>query len=136
MRGNGYGMGAAVGDYDNDGRTDLYVTAYGGNILYRNRGDGTFEDVTAKAGVAAGGWSSSAAWVDYDQRRPARPDRRALPEVGLRARHLVRQPAVKGIARTAIPTSSSRSTHIVYRNRGDGTFEDATAKAGWSESRG
>ncbi len=61
-----YGMGVAVGDYDNDGFPDLYVTSYGKNILYHNNGDGTFTDVTAKAGVAAGGWSVSAGFFDYD----------------------------------------------------------------------
>ena len=66
LQGRGYGMGAAVGDYDNDGFEDLYVTAYGGNMLYHNNGDGTFTDVTEKAGVAGGGWSTSAAWVDLD----------------------------------------------------------------------
>ncbi|HEY6263378.1 MAG TPA: CRTAC1 family protein [Candidatus Acidoferrum sp.] len=66
LQGAGYGMGVAVGDYDNDGYEDLYVTAYGGNRLYHNNGDGTFTDVTEKAGVAGGGWSTSAAWVDLD----------------------------------------------------------------------
>lgn len=66
LRGTGYGMGVAVGDYDNDGNEDLYVTAYGGNKLYHNNGDGTFTDVTGKAGVAGSGWSTSAAWVDFD----------------------------------------------------------------------
>ena len=61
-----YGMGVAVGDYDNDGYPDLYVTSYGKNVLYHNNGDGTFTDVTAKAGVAAGGWSVSAGFFDYD----------------------------------------------------------------------
>jgi enediyne biosynthesis protein E4 len=66
LQGAGYGMGVAVGDYDNDGFEDLYVTAYGGNRLYHNSGDGTFTDVTEKAGVAGGGWSTSAIWVDLD----------------------------------------------------------------------
>jgi len=66
LQGFGYGMGVAVGDYDNDGFEDLYVTAYGGNKLYHNNGDGTFTDVTEKAGVAGAGWSTSAAWVDLD----------------------------------------------------------------------
>src|ERR1700745_3188716 len=61
-----YGMGVAVGDYDNDGFPDIYVTNFGKNILYHNNGDGTFTDVTAKAGVAAGGWSVSAGFFDYD----------------------------------------------------------------------
>ena len=66
LEGIGYGMGVAVGDYDNDGYEDLYVTAYGQNKLYRNNRDGTFTDVTEKAGVAGGGWSTSAQWVDLD----------------------------------------------------------------------
>jgi len=66
LQGVGYGMGVAVGDYDNDGYEDLYVTAYGGNKLYHNNGDGTFTDVTEKAGVAGSGWSTSAAWADLD----------------------------------------------------------------------
>jgi hypothetical protein len=66
LQGTGYGMGVAVGDYDNDGFEDLYVTAYGGNKLYHNNGNGTFTDVTATAGVGGGGWSTGAAWVDLD----------------------------------------------------------------------
>ena len=66
LRGVGYGMGVAVGDYDNDGYEDLYVTAYGGNRLYHNSGNGTFTDVTEQAGMGGGGWSTGAAWVDLD----------------------------------------------------------------------
>lgn len=66
LQGAGYGMGVAVGDYDNDGYEDLYVTALGSNKLYHNNGDGTFSDVTDKAGVGGGGWSTSAMWVDLD----------------------------------------------------------------------
>jgi hypothetical protein len=66
LTGSGYGMGVAVGDYDNDGNEDLFVTALGGNKLYHNNGNGTFTDVTQKAGVAGSGWSTSAAWVDLD----------------------------------------------------------------------
>jgi hypothetical protein len=66
VRGTGYGMGVAVGDYDNDGDQDMYVTAFAGNTLYRNNGDGTFADVTAAARVGAAGWSASAAFVDAD----------------------------------------------------------------------
>ncbi len=66
LKGQGYGMGVAVGDFDNDGYEDLYVTGYGGNRLYHNNGNCTFTDVTEKAGVAGSGWSSSAAWVDLD----------------------------------------------------------------------
>ncbi len=66
LQGIGYGQGVAVGDYDNDGYEDLFVTEYGRNLLYHNNGNGTFTDVTDKAGVAGGGWSTSAAWVDVD----------------------------------------------------------------------
>jgi hypothetical protein len=62
-----YGMGVCVGDYDNDGHPDLYVTGLGRNYLFHNNGDGTFTDVTEKAGLKDGGWSTSAAWVDYDK---------------------------------------------------------------------
>ncbi len=63
-----YGQGVAIGDYDNDGYPDIYVTGYGRAILYQNNGDGTFTDVTARAGVAdEGGWSTSAGWFDYDK---------------------------------------------------------------------
>ena len=66
LAGAGYGMGVAVGDYDNDGREDLYVTGFPGNHLYHNKGDCTFEDVTESAHVGASGWSASAAFVDVD----------------------------------------------------------------------
>src|SRR5450432_560427 len=63
----GWGMAIAVGDYDNDGLPDLYVTGYGHNVLYHNLGNCKFEDVTAKAGVQGGGFSTGAAWADYDR---------------------------------------------------------------------
>jgi enediyne biosynthesis protein E4 len=63
----GHGMGVAVGDYDNDGRPDLYVTRFGSNSLYHNNGDGTFSDVTRAAGVDDPRWSTSASWCDYDR---------------------------------------------------------------------
>ena len=66
LAGTNYDMGVAVGDYDNDGYEDLYVTGYGGNHLYHNNGDGTFTDVTEKSGTGGSGWSTSAAWVDLD----------------------------------------------------------------------
>ena len=66
LQGAGYDMGVAVGDYDNDGYEDLYVTGYGGNHLYHNNGNGTFTDVTKTSGTGGSGWSTSAAWVDLD----------------------------------------------------------------------
>lgn len=66
LQGVGYGMGVAVGDYDNDGYEDLYITAYGGNRLYHNNGNGTFTDATESSSTGGSGWSTSAAWVDLD----------------------------------------------------------------------
>ena len=66
LRGRGYGMGVATGDYDNDGDTDLLVTNYGEAILYRNNGDGTFADVTAQAKLKTEGWMTSAGFFDFD----------------------------------------------------------------------
>lgn len=66
VSGDVYGMGAATGDFDNDGDVDLYVTAYGPTRLYRNEGDGTFTDIAGKAGVRIDGWTTSAVWFDYD----------------------------------------------------------------------
>jgi hypothetical protein len=66
LKGDGYDMGIAVADYDNDGYEDIFVTSYGGNHLYHNNGNCTFTDVTEKAGVGGSGWSTSAAWVDLD----------------------------------------------------------------------
>ncbi|MDP9037782.1 MAG: CRTAC1 family protein [Acidobacteriota bacterium] len=66
LAGAGYSLGVAVGDYDNDGYEDLYVTSYGGNHLYHNNGNGTFTDVTASSATGGSGWSTSAAWVDLD----------------------------------------------------------------------
>ncbi|MFI5382506.1 MAG: CRTAC1 family protein [Tepidisphaerales bacterium] len=129
VKGHSYGMGVAAGDYDNDGRPDLYVTNYGRNILYHNNGDGTFTDVTEKAGVGAGGWSSAACWVDYDRdgrldlivSRYLRWDIHNNPWCGDRN---------AGIRAYCHPEVFSPVTHIVYHNNGDGTFTDVTAKAG------
>jgi hypothetical protein len=66
LKGRGYGMGVATGDYDNDGFIDLFVTNYGDCILYRNKGDGTFADVTSQSRISSEGWASSAGFFDYD----------------------------------------------------------------------
>jgi hypothetical protein len=135
VRGQGYGMGAAVGDFDGDGRPDLYVTNFGRNILYHNKGDGTFEDVTDRAGVAGGGWSASAAWVDFDG--DGRLDLIVAryvkwdfePDVWCGSRN-------DGHRAYCHPDQFQPITHIVYRNLGDGRFEDVTRKSGWAESPG
>ncbi|MGB6159237.1 MAG: CRTAC1 family protein [Acidobacteriaceae bacterium] len=124
-----YGMGVAVGDYDNDGYDDLFVTAYGQNHLFRNNGNGTFTDVTKKAGlITAPELSASAAWVDYD--RDGRLD--------LLVTNYVRWSPEKDLYCTMDGKTKSYCTPETYpgasarlwRNNGSGTFTDVTKKAG------
>jgi enediyne biosynthesis protein E4 len=127
-----YGIGVAVGDYDNDGFPDLYVTSYGKNVLYHNNGDGTFTDVTAKAGVAAGGWSSSAGFFDYDN------DGHLDLFV---TRYMLWDTQTSKICgqewQTYCPPAEfPQTTNILYRNRGDGTFEDVSQHSGISALKG
>ncbi|HEY0170231.1 MAG TPA: CRTAC1 family protein, partial [Pyrinomonadaceae bacterium] len=181
LRGEGYSMGAAAGDFDGDGRTDLYVAALGGaGRLYRNRGDGTFEDVTRKSNAAVAGWGTSAGWFDYDAdgrldlfvarymewdfragslycgsnevRAYCHPDnfKGASPvllrqksdgtfeDVSVRAR--VADPEGKGLGvvfadfdddgRTDVFQANDNARQFLFRNRGDGTFEDVALPAG------
>ena len=129
LRGHSYGMGVAVGDYDNDGFSDLYVTNFGQNILYHNNGDGTFTDVTPQAGVAAGGWSTSACFVDYN--RDGRLDL-------LVTRYLdwdFSKNTWCGEERSRLraychPIHFRPATHILYHNNGDGTFTDVSRQSG------
>jgi enediyne biosynthesis protein E4 len=131
--GNGnYGMGVAVGDYDNDGNADLYVTSYGKNILYHNNGDGTFTDVTAKAGVAGGGWSVSAGFFDYDN--DGKLDLFVARYMDWDADH---NKICGGDWHTYCPPNAfPATTCILYRNRGDGTFEDVTEHSGLAAKKG
>ena len=124
-----YGMGVAVGDYDNDGYDDLFVTAYGQNHLFRNNGNGTFTDVTKKAGlITAPELSASAAWVDYD--RDGRLD--------LLVTNYVQWSPEKDLYCTMDGKTKSYCTPETYpgasarlwRNNGSGTFTDVTKKAG------
>lgn len=128
LQGEGYGMGVAVGDYDNDGYEDLYVTGLGGNHLYHNNGNGTFTDITAKAGVGGTGWSTSAAWVDLD-------DDGYLDLVVLRyldwdfadvwcGEHR------EGYRAYCHPDYFKAVSPLVYHNNGDGTFTEVAAKLG------
>jgi hypothetical protein len=126
---NRYGMGVAVGDYDNDGLPDLYVTNYGANTLYRNQGDGTFRDVTARAGVAASGWSASAGFFDFDNDGKldlfvtryvlwSFEDNRYCGE---------KKPGYRAYCH---PDNFEGTTNVLFRNNGDGTFTDVSARAG------
>jgi hypothetical protein len=127
-----YGMGVAVGDYDNDGYPDIYVTNFGKNILYHNNGDGTFTDVTDKAGVAAGGWSTSAGFFDFDN------DGKLDLFV---TRYLDWTVANSKTCGTEKPTYCPPGefpaiSNVLYRNRGDGTFEDVSVVSGIAAKKG
>src|ERR1700756_4564761 len=131
--GNGnYGMGVAIGDYDNDGNADLYVTSYGKNALYHNNGDGTFTDVTAKAGVAAGGWAVSAGFFDYDN--DGKLDLFFTRYMEWDTKH---RKKCGGAWRTYCPPEEfPATTNLLYHNRGDGTFEDVSQKSGIASKKG
>jgi hypothetical protein len=123
-----YGMGVAAADYDNDGRIDVYLTGLGGNRLFHNLGGGRFADVTAQAGVAGGGFGTSTAWLDYD--KDGRLD--------LFVANYVEWTVAKDLFCTldgahksyCTPESYRGQSPALYRNRGEGAFEDATRRAG------
>ena len=127
-----FGMGVAVGDYDNDGYDDLFVTSYGQSRLFHNNGNGTFTDVTQKAGLLGPKeFSSSAAWVDYD--KDGRLDLvvgnyvQWTPETDLYC-------TLDGKSKSYCTPESYKGTFVrLWHNRGDGTFEDVTQKAGLDE---
>jgi hypothetical protein len=137
--GGGYGMGAAVGDYNGDGFPDLYVTQYGRSILYRNNGDGTFTDVTEKAGVAAPGWASSAVWFDYDN--DGRLDLFVCRFVDFdKSKHhrcgAPNLPALAGQNEYCYPRVYSPMPSWLFHNNGDGTFTDVSQKMGITDNPG
>ena len=137
--GGGYGMGAAVGDYNADGFPDLYVTQYGRSILYRNNGDGTFTDVTEHSGVAAPGWASSAVWFDYDN--DGRLDLFVCRFVDFdKTKHhncgAPGIPALKGLNEYCYPKVYSPMASWLFHNNGDGTFTDVSQKMGIADNPG
>src|SRR5436309_3106450 len=123
-----YGIGAAAADFDNDGKIDVYITALGGNRLFRNLGGGRFLDVTSTAGVADGGFSTSALWFDYDKDG----------KVDLFVAHYVDWSIDKDLFCTldgknksyCTPESYKGQGPSLFRNRGNGTFENVTKRAG------
>jgi len=134
-----FGMGGAVGDYNNDGWPDLYLTCLGGNVLYRNNGNGTFTDVTAKAGVADGRWSAGASFGDYDGDGFA-----DLMVVNYVDFHLDDMPGFgsssfckyKGIDVQCGPRGLRGAGDSLFHNNGDGTFTDVSKAAGVSDPDG
>ena len=124
----GYGMGVAVGDYDNDGFQDLYVTNFGHNVLYHNNGVGTFTDVTLQAAVDDPRWSTSAAWVDYD--RDGRLDLFVANYLDFTAKGNKQCYASTGERDYCTPKMYQPVPARLFHNRGDGTFEDVTESAG------
>lgn len=130
----GYGMGVAVGDYDNDGFQDLYVTNFGHNVLYHNNGDGTFTDVTEKAGVDDPRWSTGAAWVDYDG--DGRLDLFVANYLDFTVKGNRQCFASTGERDYCTPKMYQPVPARLFHNRGDGTFEDVTAAAGIGAAMG
>ena len=128
-----YGLGCCVGDYNNDGFTDLYVTNYGPNVLYHNNGDGTFTDITEAAGVGGNQFSSGCAFVDLNADgyldlyvvNYVQFDPETNPEC-------TRQ----GVRTYCTPEALQGAEDVLYRNNGDGTFTDVTAEAGISGANG
>ena len=132
---NRYGMGAAVGDYDNDGFEDLYVTSYGANTLYHNNRDGTFSDVTVRAGVAAAGWSASAGFFDADNdgRLDLFVTRYVLWSFADDRYCGEKKPGYRAYCH---PDNFEGTTNVLFRNNGDGTFTDVSARAGIASAVG
>jgi hypothetical protein len=135
LQGGGYGMGAAVGDYDGDGLPDLYLTQYGRSVLYHNEGNGKFTDVTEKAGVGAPGWSSSAVWFDYDN--DGRLDLFVCQFVDFsKEKNLFCGNAQTGERYYCIPRGYNPAPSRLFHNNGDGTFTDVSKESGISEHLG
>jgi enediyne biosynthesis protein E4 len=137
---SGWGQGACAGDYDNDGHVDLFVSYWGQNHLYRNRGDGAFEDVTARAGLrnARTRWGTGCAFLDYD--RDGKLDlfvanyidmelnKTPTPDSGL-CRY-------KGVPVACGPPGLTGGKNVLYRSKGDGTFEDVSDASGVTKAAG
>jgi len=134
----GWGMAVTAIDYDNDGRADLFATGYQGNALYRSIGQCKFQDVTEKSGLRGSGFSTGAAWADYDRdgdldlfvARYVLIDLNSLPEFGSSP-----SCSYRGIRVQCGPRGLPGETDLLYRNRGDGTFEEVARKAGVADDK-
>lgn len=132
VAGAGYSMGVAVGDYDNDGKPDIFVAGVNRNILYHNLGNGKFEDVTAKAGIKSGEWAVAAGWFDYnnDGYLDLWVVHYAKWAIGDENDKRYCGDPSRGIRIYCHPKYFQGLASTLYRNRGDGTFEDVSEKAG------
>lgn len=131
----GYGMGVATGDIDNDGDVDVYLTNLGSNVLLVNDGRGHFTNSTAKAGVGAGGWSTSAAFADLDTDGDL--DLVVTRYVDWSEGRERQCFALTGVVDYCSPKNyDAPSTSLLFLNRGDGTFTDASASAGFRSAKG
>jgi len=128
LQGVGYDMGVAVGDYDNDGDEDLYVTGFGGNHLYHNNGDGTFTDVTRESGTGGSGWSTSAAWVDLDN--DGRLDLVVLRYLQWDFSDIWCGEHREGYRAYCHPDLFPAIAPLVYHNDGNGHFTEVSTKVG------
>jgi hypothetical protein len=136
----GWGQGVCIGDYDNDGFDDMYITSFGKNVLYHNNGNGTFTDVTEKAGVGTSGkrWNTGCAFVDYD--RDSHLDLFVANYIDL---DLATAPLpesgpcnYKGVLVACGPPGLIGGNNILFHNNGDGTFSDVSERTGISRANG
>ncbi|MEO7674731.1 MAG: CRTAC1 family protein, partial [Pyrinomonadaceae bacterium] len=136
VKGEGYGFGVAVGDYDKDGFSDLFVTRYGGGTLYHNNGNGTFTDVAKKLGINVDGWPTSAGFFDYD--RDGRLDLFVTRYVqwDFEKGALVCGDPRPGYRAYCHPDNFKSSTDLLFHQKGDERFEDVSEKAGITLSIG
>jgi len=135
VRGAGYGMGAAVGDYDNDGDPDLYVTNFGRNILYRNNGDSTFADVTDSSGTGDSRWSSSGAFFDYDNDGWLDLFVVNYLDYSFETNKYCGEKK-PGYRSYCGPTNFAGASNRLFRNNRDGTFSDVSEQAGIANPEG